>query len=165
MLVSRGLYTERVLSISLVMKIAIGLLWLLLGGTQVACAQWRLLYRSEDLAIQPDSVSDISSIESRGTMSKYLIVRHYNRKRELVPKSAVWGYVDNENGVWRSYDRELYRIIYYNGGWVEYSINRMVSARSFALYKAVMYSRNLDSKIKASWLQAMADAPPGHIVR
>lgn len=98
-------------------------------------------------------------------MSKYLIVRHYNRKRELVPKSAVWGYVDNENGVWRSYDRELYRIIYYNGGWVEYSINRMVSARSFALYKAVMYSRNLDSKIKASWLQAMADAPPGHIVR
>ncbi len=132
-------------------------------------AQWRLIYQSKDLTSEKivaemvDTESQIRSIESRGSLSKYLIVRFSNHQKSLVLKKAVWGYVDDDNRIWRSCDREVYLVTRYNGGWVEYVANRLTA--SGRIYPQLMYSRTLDSRICPNWLQAMSDVPPTYIVR
>lgn len=152
------------------------LLLVLLVGVltmQQASAQCKLIYRSQELTVRadpdlvakPDTGNQIVSIESRGVLSKYLVVHYEHLQRALVPKDEVWGYVDDQHTAWRSYHKELFRVIKYNGGWVEYVINRPVGTRLTPTYYAVMYSRTLDSPIRANWSQAMADVPLGHIIR
>ncbi len=133
-------------------------------------AQWRLLYHSKDVttekmvAEEPDMASQIQSIESRGSLSKYLVVRFSNHQKSLVLKKDVWGYVDDNYRIWRSCDKEMYLVTRYNnGGWVEYVANRLTTGGR--IYPQVMYSRTLDSQISTVWLQAMSDVPPMYIVR
>jgi hypothetical protein len=140
---------------------------------QLANAQCRILYRSQDLlnipdqnkVITPDTSNPITDIESRGVLSKYLVVRYAHARRKLMPKKSIWGFVDSHQAVWRSYHKELFLVLKYNGGWVEYAIERPVRTRLTALYWAVMYSRTLDSKIKSTWTDAMKDVPAGYIAR
>lgn len=155
--------------ISTVMKSSVYLFFLLasLAGKSVS-AQWRLLQHSQDMYRQqvvPDSANQITAIDSRGVLSKYLVVHFAHAKRQLVAKKAVWGFIDGQGATWRSYQKELFLVLRYNGGWVEYAVNRPVRTRLTATYAATMYSRTLDSKITSSWTKAMADSPPGHISR
>jgi hypothetical protein len=143
-------------------------LFLLLAGLSVepVSAQWRLLLRSQDIDPQqaiPDSTNQITGIESRGIMSKYLVVHYAHAKRALIAKKAVWGFVDGQGAIWRSYQKELFLVLRDNGGWVEYAVNRPLRTRLTATYAATMYSRTLDSKITSSWTKAMEAIPPGHI--
>lgn len=137
---------------------------------QLANAQCKLLYHSQDLPVTPDqdvvpdTTDQITSIESRGTLSKYLIVHYAHSRRKLIPKNSIWGYVDNRKAIWRSYEKELFLVIKNNGGWVEYAVNRPVRTRLTAMHGAIMYSRTLDSDIKSNWADAMADVPKGYIV-
>ncbi|OJW70908.1 MAG: hypothetical protein BGO59_32295 [Spirosoma sp. 48-14] len=139
--------------------------WLI---SQPIHAQWRLLFQSQDI-YQPSNratPSDtITAIESRGVLSKYLIIRYRHSRRRLMAKDSVWGFVDGYGTIWRSYEKELFVLVDFNGGWVNYAINRPVRTRLSAMYWAPMYSRTLDSKIKSSWSEAMADIPAGHILR
>ncbi|GAB4017517.1 hypothetical protein GCM10028808_49110 [Spirosoma migulaei] len=131
-------------------------------------AQWRLLYHSQDINKQQDTshtTNQITSIESRGVLSKYLVVQYAQIKRKLIAKKSVWGLVDGQGAIWRSYQKELFLVLRYNGGWVEYVVNRPVRTRLTATYAASMYSRTLDSKITSSWTKAMEEIPPGHISR
>ncbi|GAB4038141.1 hypothetical protein GCM10028774_35430 [Spirosoma jeollabukense] len=112
-----------------------------------------------------DTLDQITSIESRGAMSKYLIVRYAHSKRKLIPKNSIWGFIDSRKAVWRSYEKELFLVIKNNGGWVEYAVNRPVRTRLTAMHGAIMYSRTLDSRIRSNWSDAMADVPKGYIVR
>ncbi len=134
-------------------------------------AQWRLLFRSQDIRQTPDAttltdtLNSITAIESRGVLSKYLIVRYRHSRRRLIAKDSVWGFVDGYGTIWRSYEKELFVVTDFNGGWVQYAINRPVRTRLSAMYWAPMYSRTLDSKIKSSWSEAMADVPAGHMLR
>ena len=137
----------------------------LLTVSQPIKAQCTIVYQSQDLMNGPDSTSEVSAVESRGALSKYLIVRYVHNRRKLVPKKAVWGYIDKYRNIWRSYDKELFLVIKCSGGWIEYVIDRPVKTKLTASYKAVMYSRTLDSKIESNWSKAMADAPFGFIVR
>ncbi|MVM32084.1 hypothetical protein GO755_18690 [Spirosoma sp. HMF4905] len=140
---------------------------------QQANAQCKIIYRSQDLTVRtdqdlvarPDTGNHITSIESRGILSKYLVVHYEHTKRALIPKKEIWGYIDSQKTAWRSYQKELFRVIKYNEGWVEYVINRPVGTRLTPTYNAVMYSRTLDSPIRTNWSQAMADVPLGHIIR
>ncbi|WP_461114841.1 hypothetical protein [Spirosoma jeollabukense] len=149
------------------------LVFLLLGiwYGQLASAQCRILYHSQDIAVTPvqdvmaDTLDQITSIESRGAMSKYLIVRYAHSKRKLIPKNSIWGFIDSRKAVWRSYEKELFLVIKNNGGWVEYAVNRPVRTRLTAMHGAIMYSRTLDSRIRSNWSDAMADVPKGYIVR
>ncbi|CAN5284325.1 hypothetical protein BH09BAC4_BH09BAC4_26270 [soil metagenome] len=148
------------------------LVFLLLGVVygQLTNAQCRLLYHSQDLIITPDqdvvpdTTDQITSIESRGALSKYLIVHYAHSRRKLIAKTSIWGYVDSRNAVWRSYEKELFLVIKNNGGWIEYAVNRPVRTRLTAMHGAIMYSRTLDSDIKSNWADAMADVPKGYIV-
>lgn len=150
----------------------LGLLVGLLNVQQVS-AQCKLIYRSQELTarvnqdalIRSDTSDQITAIESRGVLSKYLVVHYEHIQRALVPKKEVWGYIDNKNTAWRSYQKELFQVVKYNGGWVEYVINRPVGTRLTPTYYAVMYSRTLDSPIRANWAQAMSDVPLGHVAR
>ena len=129
-------------------------------------AQWRLIYQSKDIvATASDTTRFFTSIESRGTLSKYLIVRSDDRQKSLVLKDAVWGYVDGNNGVWRTYEKECFLLVRYNGGWAEYVVNRLVSSGSSRTFMQPMYSRTLDSRIYASWQEAMRDVPPSFILK
>lgn len=151
--------------------------FLILGvGTlynQRADAQCRILNWSQELTIRPsestavvaDTANQITSIESRGVLSKYLIVHYAHAKRKLLLKNSIWGFVDSRQAVWRSYKKELFLVLNYNGSWVEYAIERPIRTRLSATYQAVMYSRTLDSKIKSTWTDAIKDVPPGYIVR
>lgn len=144
----------------------------LLSGQQVD-AQCRILYRSQDLTIKPDqnraivadTANQIIAVESRGALSKYLIVRYAHAKRKLLLKNSIWGFVDSHQAVWRSYNKELFLVLKYNSSWIEYAIERPVGTRLSVTYPAVMYSRTLDSKIKSTWGDAMKDIPPGYIIR
>ncbi|GAB2541497.1 hypothetical protein [Spirosoma aerophilum] len=137
-----------------------------LSLSQATRAQWRLLYKSQDIvAPGADTALSITSIESRGLFSKYLVVRSDNQPKSLVLKNAVWGYVDGNNRVWRSYDKDSYLLVKYNGGWAEYAINRFVSGTSFRTYMQPMYSRTLDSPIHSTWQAAMKDVPPSFILK
>ncbi|GAB4043255.1 hypothetical protein [Spirosoma litoris] len=142
---------------------------LLLGllYSQQTDAQYRILYRSQDLSIRPDlpdTADQITAIESRGALSKYLIVRYAHAKRQLLLKSSIWGFIDSRQAVWRSYKKELFLLLKYNNNWVEYAIERPIATRLSAMYPAIMYSRTLDSKIKSNWGDAMKDVPPGFVV-
>ncbi|MFD2936352.1 hypothetical protein [Spirosoma flavum] len=147
------------------------LLVLAILASQPIYAQWRLLFRSQDiqqtlnLMTLTDSANSIMAIESRGVLSKYLIVRYSRSKRKLVAKDSIWGFVDGNGAIWRCYEKELFLVINSNRGWVNYAINRPVGTRLTAMYGARMYSRTLDSKIKSNWSEAMADIPQGYILR
>lgn len=145
---------------------------LILSAMHPVAAQYRILYRSQDLTtrsdqdtvIYSDTTDRITAIESRGILSKYLIVRYAHSKRKLIAKNAIWGFIDPRGAIWRSFEKELFLVIKYNGGWVEYVIERPVRIRLTPTYGAIMYSRTLDSKIRLVWSDAMADAPLGYIV-
>src|SRR4051812_36419877 len=100
-------------------------------------AQCRLLYWSQELTTKPsqsmaivaDTANQITSVESRGALSKYLIVHYAHAKRKLLLKNSIWGFVDSRQAVWRSYKKELFLVLNYNGGWVEYAIERPVRTR------------------------------------
>ncbi|WP_460938710.1 hypothetical protein [Spirosoma humi] len=154
--------------------------WLrfLILGTGTLSGQWvdaqcRILYRSQELVVQPDqyvaiipdTAAQITAIESRGVLSKYLLVHYAHAKRKLLLKSSIWGFVDSRQAVWRSYNKELFLVLNYNSSWVEYAIERPVGTRLSATYPAVMYSRTLDSEIKSTWNDAIKDVSPGYIVR
>ena len=128
--------------------LAIACLLAELSVSQPIKAQCTIIYQSQDLTNGPD-----------------LIVRYEHDKRKLVSKKSVWGYIDKYRNIWRSYDKELFLVVKCDGGWIEYLIDRPVKARLTASYKAVMYSRTLDSKIDSNWSKAMSDAPFGFIVR
>lgn len=135
---------------------------------QPAYAQWRLIYKSQDI-IHPidttslDRTNPIILIEPRGEWSKYLIVRYAHSKRKLVPKKQVWGFTDSTNAIWRYYNNDLCRVIKYNGTWVEYAIYCSTSSKSGRprTWYEPGYGRSLDSKIWPSWSKAMADVPIG----
>lgn len=132
-------------------------------------AQWRLLYKSQDILQLTDSLTltslanPITLIESRGVWSKYLIVRYAHAKRQLIPKKQVWGFTDSTRAIWRYYDNDLCRVMKYNGTWVEYAIYHSKSNRNGrpTIWYEPGYSRSLDSKIWQSWSAAMADVPTG----
>ena len=147
-------------------------LFLLVAGlffSLSAEAQWRLLYQSQDILVEAsDTMPSIDFIESRGTLSKYAIVHFSNRPKALVLKKSFWGFIDGRNRTWRSYQREFYLITSFNGGWVEYVINRIgINTRSGSQYNTLQrtYSRTLDSRISSVWSDAMSDVPPNYILR
>ncbi|AKD56640.1 hypothetical protein [Spirosoma radiotolerans] len=131
-------------------------------------AQWRLLQKSQDILIEPDTTNKIELIVSRGSFSKYLIVSYFNGEKKLVLKKEIWGYVDDKKEIWRSYKKEFYRVIKYNGGWVEYAVDRSIQSsrlRSYGVYSLLLYSRTLDSSIHTNWSEAMSDIPSTYILR
>ncbi|QJD80677.1 hypothetical protein [Spirosoma rhododendri] len=147
----------------------IGLAWA--WAVPSARAQWRLFYQSQDLfrravpSVPSDNADPIVLIEPRGELSKYLIVRYAHSKRALVLKKSVWGFSDSTNVIWRVYRNDLCRVTKYNDTWVEYGLYRSRSTRGgLSIWYEPGFSRGLDGKIWSRWSEAMADAPPGHIV-
>lgn len=149
-------------------------LFIFLLFSQPVKAQWRLIYKSQDIdsiysankAITGNSVNPIILIEQRGRLSKFLIVRYAHTKRKLVAKKSVWGFTDSTNVIWRYYDSDLYRVVSYNDLGVEYAMYRVyVRGRPNYDYFELAYSRTLDSKIEISWKKAMEDIPTGNILR
>ena len=146
-----------------------GFLLLCLEVTQPLKAQWRLLYKSQDILQLTDSMArsvtanPITLIEPRGEWSKYLIVRYAHAKRQLISKKQVWGFTDSTNAIWRYYNNDLCRVMKYNGTWVEYAIYRSKSNRNGrpTTWYEPGYGRSLDGKIWLSWPEAMADVPAG----
>jgi hypothetical protein len=146
----------------------VGLVW----TVPSAQAQWRLFYQSQALfqtpvhSVPATDVDPIVLIEPRGELSKYLIVRYAHSKRALVLKKSVWGFADSTNVIWRVYRNDLCRVTKYNGTWVEYGIYRSRSTRNGRpiVWYEPGFSRSLDGKIWSRWSEAMADAPPGHVV-
>ncbi|MFD2935440.1 hypothetical protein [Spirosoma flavum] len=145
---------------------------LIVSACQPICAQWRLIYKSQDI-IQPtdtttslDRTNLITLIEPRGEWSKYLIVRYAHSKRRLISKKQVWGFTDSTNAIWRYTDNDLCRVMKVNGTWVEYAIYRSKSNKNGrpTVWYEPGYSRSLDSKIWPYWSEAMADVPVGYIV-
>lgn len=146
---------------------------LLIGIAQPTKAQWRLLYKSQDIvqltdtAAQSDPGNPIVLIEPRGEWSKYLIVRYAHSKRKLIPKKQVWGFTDSTNTIWRYADNDLCRVLSYNGAWVEYAIYRNKNnknGRPTTWYEPG-YSRTLDGKVETTWRKAMEDIPSETILR
>ncbi|MFD2935269.1 hypothetical protein [Spirosoma flavum] len=127
-------------------------------------AQWRLLYQSKDIANAPDTTSPIKLIESRGALSKYIVVHFSNHEKILVLKKDIWGYADGSNRIWRSYDKEFYLVTSYNGAWVDYVVDRLVANTRNQIFQP-LYSRTLDSRISAIWTKAMSDVSPSYRVR
>ncbi|MVM30170.1 hypothetical protein GO755_09005 [Spirosoma sp. HMF4905] len=129
-------------------------------------AQWRLIYTSKDiLAEESDTIHKITSIHSRGALSKYLIVHSSDQSKKRVLKKDIWGYIDGDNKLWRSYNKEFYMVTNYNGGWVEYAITRLVPDRPSQSFNLLLYSRTLDSRVYSNWMKAMGDLPQNYIVR
>ncbi|MVM37683.1 hypothetical protein GO730_08860 [Spirosoma sp. HMF3257] len=142
------------------------LLFLCIVLSQNVNAQWRLIYQSKDiLAEEADTTNKITSIQSRGALSKYLVVHSGSQQKTLVPKKAIWGYIDGNNRLWRSYNKEFYQVINYNGGWVEYGITRLVPGRPSQSFNLQLFSRTLDSRVYSNWMKAMGDLSQNYIVR
>ena len=138
-------------------------------------AQWRLIYKSGDIdsiwvankTASINTSNPITSIERRGELSRFLIVRYAHSKRQLVATKDVWGFTDSTNTVWRYFGGDLCRVVNYNGAGVEYAIYRTFSrlrTNRPEVYYTPGYSRTLDSKIETTWEKAMEDIPSGHIL-
>lgn len=136
-------------------------------------AQCKLIYHSKDLSINSyqsettvvDTAAQITAVESRGVLSNYLILRYGQSRRKLILKNSIWGFIDSHQAIWRSYQKELFLVRTYNTNWVEYIIQRPIGTRLTAVHEEVMYSRTLDSKIEATWSNAMKDVLPGYLIR
>ena len=150
-------------------------LFICLLVSQPVKAQWRLIYKSQDIdsvwlankTAPVDAVNPIRLIERRGELSKYLIVRYARSKRKLINKNNVWGFTDSTNAVWRYSNGDFCRVVDHNGAWIEYAIYRTNTTRYSkpVIYYTTGYSRTLDSKIEASWDKAMEDVPVELIFR
>lgn len=114
-----------------------------------------------------ETVNPIILIERRGELSRFLIVRYAHSKRKLVDKRSIWGFTDSTNAVWRYADGDLCRVVNYDGAGVKYAIYRTYARLRTSrpeVYYTPGYSHTLDSKIKATWGEAMEDIPTGHIL-
>ena len=147
-------------------------------------AQWRLIYKSQDIdsiwavnkTVPVNTENPIVLIERRGVLSRFLIVRYAHSKRKLVNTKNVWGFTDSTNAVWRYSGGDFCRVVDYNGAGVKYAIRRTTNGylnptesesaqRCPCVYYVVGYSRTLDSKIETNWEKAMEDIPPDYMLQ